>query len=94
MTPRDGILPADAFRAAVISKDIAAIDAALADYLAWFRSSRRDLAEVATARDLMEWGLQSAAEHRTVIANEIARLQTLSAAYYPHQADNTWGVEA
>jgi hypothetical protein len=29
-----------------------------------------------------------------VIANEIARLQTLSAAYYPHQADNTWGVEA
>ena len=94
MTSLDRTLPDEAFRAAVVSKDLAAIDAALVDYLVWFRSSGRDLAEAAKARDLMEWGLESVAEHRTGIANQIALLRNLSAAYWPHRAANTWGLDA
>jgi hypothetical protein len=94
MIPLDRTLPAEAFRAAVVSKDLTAIDAALVDYLVWFRSNGRDLTEAAKARDLMEWGLEAVAEHRTGIANRIALLQTLSAAYWPHRAASTWGLDA
>jgi hypothetical protein len=86
--------PADDFRTSVSSNDVAAIEAALAAYLAWFHSSRRNLEEVAAARDLVEWGFRAAVAHRSAIGDELARLTTLSTAYCPHRLANTWRLDA
>jgi hypothetical protein len=74
--------------------DFSSVPAVLDDYLAWFRSERRSLTEVAQARDVIESCMQIALGRRAHVAAQLGRLMTVSGGYGPHRLSNTWRLDA
>ena len=84
----------ESFRSAVEADELSAVSEALQDYLAWFGSEPRSLAEVAAARELMQSCLETAASRRSNLELQLARLSTVSAGYCALRTSNTWRLDA
>ncbi len=93
MTPPFHTSYEDSLRFAVEADDLRSVDGALRQYLAWFRSERRSLAEVAQARDLFQWAAQIATTRRGYLARDLARLTTVSTGYRGPRAISTWHID-
>jgi hypothetical protein len=94
MTPPGFNSREETFRSAVEADDLSSVSAALQDYLAWFGSEPRSLAEVAAARELMQSCAETAASRRSNLALQLARLSTVSAGYGALRISNTWRLDA
>jgi len=94
MTASGNSSRAQSLLTAVEADDLSSVPAVLDAYLAWFRSERRSLTEVAQARDLVESCLQIAVGRRAYVAAQLARLTTVSGGYGPQRVSNTWRLDA
>jgi len=83
---------AESLRLAVESGDFSAADAALGNYLTWFQSAPRNLAEVAEARDLLDWAVEVAKSRKADISQELGRVTAFFAAYGPRRISHSWKV--
>jgi hypothetical protein len=81
------------FRSAVEAREFSLAQAALQEYIAYFRSRPRTLEEVNDARNLLQWGLQHTHAHKTQIAEELMLLKTVFEAYKPTRRSHTWRIE-
>jgi len=93
MTPPTRSSQGQAFRSAVEMDEFCSVHAALQAYVSWFRSEERSIAEIAQARDLLHSAVQIATTRKSVIAAQLARLQTVSAGYTAPRISSTWGVD-
>jgi hypothetical protein len=87
------ISPEESFRLAFAAEDLSSVEAAARQYLAWFQSQSRTLAEIAAARDLFQWGAQAAVKRKECLAEELARLTVVFATYRPPRISNTWHLD-
>lgn len=83
----------EAFRSALGAHDFTLADAALREYMAWFRSEPRNLEDIRSAIQIFEWGIRVTASRRVKVAEELMRLKALFDAYLPGRSDTeTWRV--
>jgi hypothetical protein len=82
----------EAFRAAVEAHDFSRAEAALRDYVTWFRSESRDLAEIESARNLLQWGISVTTAHKVQLVEELTRLKRVFGAYLPYTCSQTWRI--
>jgi hypothetical protein len=95
MTPPGPNSRAELFRKAVEADDFSAAEAALQNYLTWFRSAPRTPVEVAQAKSLCEWGVQVATARKSGLAGKLSRLTTVFAGYRPSRPSiHTWNIDA
>jgi hypothetical protein len=93
MTNRAFDFREDAVRSAVEAGDFACADAAMREYLAWFGSEPRTLAQVAAARNLMRSSLDSAVARRANLAAQLRRVTTVSTGYSVPRVSTTWRLD-
>ena len=91
MSPRR-LHPEEIFRSAVEAHDFPRAEAALQDYVTWFRSARRNRQEIESARDLFQWGVSVTSAHRARLAGELMRLKRVFDAYLPRKRTQTWRI--
>jgi len=84
---------AETLRTALESDDFPSIEAAVRGYLACFQSGPRSLVEVAQARDLFDWGAQTATARKARLADQLARITTVSTGYRFPRSSNTWHLD-
>jgi len=84
---------AKVFRAAVEANDYSLAEAAMHNYITWFRSAPRTLAEVAHAKNLFTWGAEAAMARKARLAGELARVTRFFGGYRPSATSHTWYVE-
>ena len=89
----DLVMRAETFRSAVEADDVPTAGAALAEYVACFRSEARTLADVAHASELIEAGLVIAVTRRAALAAELGRLMTVSSGYGGRRISSTWRLD-
>jgi hypothetical protein len=82
----------EAFRAAVEAHDFSRAEAALRDYVIWFRSESRDLPEIESARNLLQWGISVTTAHKVQLVEELTRLKRVFDAYMPRACTQTWRI--
>ena len=82
----------ETFRSAVEAHDFPRAEAALREYVTWFKSASRSREEIESARDLFEWGVGVTCARRVQIAEELMRLRTVLDAYQPPTRVETWRV--
>lgn len=75
-----------AFRGALLALDFERAQSSLRDYITWFGSQPRSVAELQSARALLGWGIQFATSARLEIARELMRLKSRLDAYYTWSA--------
>ena len=88
----DSISRARTLGSAIESDDVPTVEAAIQDYVAWFHSGERTLAEVAHARDLFTSSAQTVHARKRRIADELGRLTTISGGYRSPRISSTWNV--
>jgi hypothetical protein len=82
----------EAFRAAVEAHDFPRAETALRDYVTWFRSESRDLQEIESAKNLLQWGIKVTSAHKVQIVEELTRLKRVFDAYLPRTHTQTWRI--
>lgn len=85
---------AEAFRSAVENHDLSLAQNALQNYIVCFQSRPRSHAEIESARNLLEWGVQAAKTHKMQMAEKLMLLRDLSNTYRPQRRVHTWRIEA
>jgi hypothetical protein len=92
MTPRGRHPSEQTFRSALAAHDFSRAEAALREYVAWFRSSPRTVQEIESAKDLFKWGIEVTSARKMGIAEELMRLKNIFDAYVPNRRSQTWHV--
>ena len=82
----------EAFRSALEAHDFSRAEAALRDYITWFRSDSRDLPEIESARNLLQWGISVTSAHKVQLVEELTRLKRVFDAYLPRTCTQTWRI--
>jgi hypothetical protein len=80
--------------AALESDDYPRVQAAIQEYLVWFRSAPRTLEEVDDARQLFESGVEAAKDHRLQIVEKLHRLTRVFDNYVPPRNPHVWHLDA
>lgn len=81
------------FRTAIETDDFAMAQKTLGNYILWFQSKPRELADIQSARELMEWGMRTANNRRAHLAEELMLATRLVAAYGRRSETHTWRME-
>jgi hypothetical protein len=82
----------EAFRSALEAHDLARAEAALQDYVTWFKSESRSRQEIESARNLFKWGIHVTSTRKARIAEELMSLKRVFDAYLPRKHTQTWRV--
>ncbi len=92
MTPSGPQHPEETFRSALEAHDFPRAEAALQEYVTWFKSGSRSLQEIESARNLFKWGIEVTSARKVRIAEELMRLKRVFDAYLPNRHSQTWRV--
>jgi hypothetical protein len=93
MTPTGLAHHAGLFQAAIQAHDFQQAQTALYAYVECFQSRARQLPEVEAARDLLQWGVQTAKAHKAQMAEEFMLLKRVVDAYGSPRRSNTWRLD-
>jgi hypothetical protein len=66
------VLPEDLLRSAIESGDYAGANAALNDYMKWFKSAPRTAGEIERVRTLLDWAVRATCAGKVKLAGEMS----------------------
>jgi hypothetical protein len=82
----------EAFRSAVEAHDFSRAEAALRDYVGWFKSESRGPEEIESAKNLVQWGIGVTSAYKVKLVEELTRLKRVFDAYQPRSHTPTWRI--